>query len=97
MFSSAAKDLESTFTHDDRMRGRALVRRRRVRVLSIGAELARISVRGAERVHAVVVDADPTHPMLLCDCEGFTERGRCSHLWAAVLSVAKGATEPSAQ
>lgn len=87
-----ARITEADFHPSTRANGRALVRRRRVRVLDHGGGVACMEVRAAEGPHVVLLVGCN---LRACSCDGGTPLARCAHAWAAILASDRLSSAPS--
>ena len=86
---SLARSLEARFDDHDCSLGRALLRRRRVRLAARDERVQRVRVRAPDADHDVVVTTDERGIIeaLVCPCERFTREGHCGHAWGAALAI----------
>jgi hypothetical protein len=78
-----ATKTEGDFDAHVRTTGRALVRRRRVKLLDCEETLTCAEVRAPEGPVIVLLVADGART---CSCDGETPLARCAHAWAAILA-----------
>jgi hypothetical protein len=78
-----ATKTETDFDPQTRAVGRALVRRRRVKLLDCEEAVTCAEIRAPDGPVVVLLVADRARA---CSCDGGTPRARCAHAWAAILA-----------